>query len=458
MKRNLLLLLALSPVLLLAQTIKNGAFENWLTYPYDEPLGWSTANSDGQSEYASVFTVTKVSDDASGFAVKLETKKVGTTIIEAWMSSSEGDPMQGTGGFPFTQKPDKFTFRYKANIVGNDTNVVILIFKKNGSVFQMEGAQLPNSQSTFTTYTINLNLTQTPDSIIIAAAASNLLEYHGVEAGTWFIIDKMQFEGTGITQVVPNGNMDNWVSKSIDDLPDWYMSGKEGIKMSTDAYRGSKAISMSTFKYSDGYVGQARISLSEKDDNDNTIRSGIPYNLTSDTLFGYYKYSSPGADSAYAFVRLYKNGTQLGWFGRWLPKTSTYKRFSIDFAVMQTPDTIDVSFESSSSDSRVEGSVLVLDEVQLASSPLNTTGLPKRLFERTFNLYPNPCNEYLRIESGNDPILVQVFSGNGNLVSVKHLEANQTSEWSTTGWTQGLYFCIVQTPDGRQQFRKILVE
>jgi hypothetical protein len=67
MKKQLLLLLSL-PSLAFAQTIPNGAFENWTTVNYDNPNYFYSANSDRAKEtgMATVFKVT----GSSGFAVR----------------------------------------------------------------------------------------------------------------------------------------------------------------------------------------------------------------------------------------------------------------------------------------------------------------------------------------------------------------------------------------------------
>ncbi|KAB2913647.1 MAG: T9SS type A sorting domain-containing protein [Bacteroidetes bacterium] len=378
--------------------IKNGALENWSITNYEDPSGWFTANEE-QSNSGGLVTVSKVTGQ-NGNAIKLETKASATDTFLGYFNSTQGDPIAGQGGFPYSQKPDSITGYYQCNIGAGDSGLILIVCKKNGIVIGLDLFKFGGTQSTFKRFAFPLSLAAVPDSIIIAAASSNAIDEIGVLPGSTLTIDELAFTGTGITQAIPNGNFDNWIAKTYDVATNWERGGS-GVSRTTDKYRGDYAVLMETKDLSDNGANASAIT-NGKFNEDQGPSGGVPFTNMQDTLVFYYKYTPVGNDSAVVFISLFNQGNSVGGNGKFLAAASSYTRVEVPFQSMTAPDTFRLEFISSKYPASISslGSKLYIDEIQLKSQPLNT-GV-KQIFTSKVSAYPNPATSNITLAFGEN--------------------------------------------------------
>lgn len=436
-----------------AQTIVNGAFENWTITNYDEPDNWNTANSE-LNRGGGIVTVTKVTG-RSNFAIKLETKVSGGDTSFAYFSNTEGDPEAGEGGVPYTQKPDSITGYYQYNVASGDTALLLVLFKKNGSIVSADLFKVTGTQSSFTRFAYPLSLSVTPDTVIIAAASSNAIDNIGVKPGSIITFDDLAFVGTGITQVIPNGNFNSWSAKSYDEANNWSRAGS-GVSRTTDSYRGSYAVLLETKDVFDGDANPSAICNGTF--GDNGPEGGVPYTRTQDTLVFYYKYIPQGSSTGAVSVSLFAAGSPVG--GQFVPiaAASSYTKMEVPFQAGNTPDTIRIVFLSSDFPVVVAnmGTKLYVDEVQLKSQPLNTGIKPVVVFHNSINLYPNPATTDISISidavnSSKALLIVSDVLGRDILLKDVNIEIG-TNIFSTSvnQLPGGVYYCRLVNSLGQQ--------
>jgi Secretion system C-terminal sorting domain len=438
--------------LLQAQTILNGAFESWKTTSFDEPNSWFTSNA----ENPEAITGTKVAG-ASGFAIQIETKadpKQPGELIGGFISNTAGDPLKGQGGVPFSQQPTAITGKLKANLMGSDTALLLVVFKKNGSVigqfiFKLNG----KSQTTFSNFSFPIALGSAPDSVVIASASSNLITNKGVEIGSKIALDDIAFTGPGVTQTLPNANFEQWTTKSNNSLNDWQFFGKEGISRSTDKYKGEYALKLETIDYGNDNIAAGYISNGPSNGQG---LGGRPYTNMIDTLIGWYKYTTTQADTAFIGASFSKGGNFVGGGGKSLTSATEFTYFEIPLSAQMTPDSLLLSISSSVGSNPKKGSTLIIDEVQLKSAPLKT-GLRKwNLTNNTIQVYPNPFNTELNIGNANpsnETVNYTLYDGNGK-VALQGVLNNQNI--STANLSNGIYYLLISSDSQTLSSKKLI--
>lgn len=440
-----------------AQSIPNGSFEAWTSTPYDELTGWMTAN-DQTIQQKGIATVTKVTG-VTGSAIKLETKISGSDTLGAYFSNSFGDPINGEGGVPYSQKPSNITGKYMANMVGSDSAVLLIIFKKSGTIIGMNAFTLGGkSQTTFSSFNFPVMCTVVPDSVVIAGASSNLISNVGVAVGSSIVFDDFVFTGTGVTQAIPNGNFDTWLAKSLDIIGGGWKSYGRGVIKSTDFYKGSYAVRLET-TLEQGQVRSSGISTGNIGGGGGPS-GGFPFTNQSDTLFGYYKYSSTAADTGFVSAGLTKNGSPIGGNMVYLTTKSVYTYFEIPISAMTAPDSIRIDAGVSMKGTSA-GSVLILDEIQLKSQKLNTGLLSAKYEPQAVSFYPNPVSNVLNIEhdlikNNNSRLLIIDITGKV-ILSEKHYAGEQIS-LNTQNLNPGIYFYILEVNSGETLKGKFVKE
>src|ERR1051326_8823586 len=194
-----------------AQAIINGSFENWSSVAYNDPNGFTTANPSDLQKMG-IATITKVTG-FSGNAARIQTTISGSDTSDSYIINMPtnpcNDPPQWKGGLPYSQQPTAITGYYRYNLPGNDTALMIVIFRKNGvhigdNYIKIRGT---GSQNTWAPFSFPVNCSGMPDSMIFAAASSNKISNVGVQNGSFLELDNLAF--AGCTQVFPNGTFDN---------------------------------------------------------------------------------------------------------------------------------------------------------------------------------------------------------------------------------------------------------
>ena len=450
MKKLLLLLLPVTMAIgAKAQDCPNGDFENWASHPYSNPdSGWYTSNIQSLAK-ADSLTVWYVTGHA-GQAVHIQTAIVGTDTLQAYVINTNGDPKNGSGGVPYSQQPTSITGYYRYNLVGNDSALMIIEFKKAGAVIsatQFTFRNVSGSVSSFTPFTFPLNtVSVVPDSVIIGIASSNV-QGTGLQSGSWLEIDQLAFGGTGITQPIPGGSFDNWIAQSVDVPNGWAVgthgNGGSGVSKSTTHYSGSYSLQLTTLPggSSSGNTVECGEVTSGYYSPNNGPSGGLPYTLTTDTLSGYYIYTPVGTDTAYVSVTLTATGSIVGGNNHEIHAASTWTYFEIPITTSSTPDTMRIDIQSGSWYAATPGSVLNIDYLQLKSQPLSINGPLATMNKVT--AYPNPTKDVLNINCGNiiGAVTVNIYDMMGKVIDSKSYDkAPSVITFQVSSLPTALYF------------------
>jgi hypothetical protein len=220
---------------------------------------------------------------------------------------------------------------------------------------------------------------------------------------------------------VPNGGFENWIAHpflTIEEPDGWITSNlfiiagiPNTVSKTNVAYAGSEAIVLNTITYNKPFSGTdtaigysitgKALGLRESD-----IKLGFPIGSRPSNITGYYKFSSPGKDTAAIVVGLHEwnpvtnsrdsiGGAAFVFY----ENTSNYTSFvapvlySADRIV---PDTAIVYIASSITALPIPGTGLTLDNLIL-------TGATNSIFKSTkanqLNLYPNPAQHSFEISN-----------------------------------------------------------
>ena len=468
MKRLLLLL----PFLSLAtgshaQSIANPDFENWQIIPYQDPLGsyWITSNYLDLPDYRTV-TATKVAGNASPNAIHLETHKVNSDYAFGFITNTLDDVESGEGGQPYHTLPTTINGYYRYDLHNNDTAILMVILKNNGNIisnnlFKIKGT---GSQSTFTSFSFTLApMTMVPDSVIIVAASSNVFNSNMslMEDGSWLELDDLQFQGTGTMDPIPNGDFETWNAYSFETPDNW--SRGDGFSWGIEP-----TIKRSADKYTGNYALQLLTAIDHA--NDDIVETGVvTQNIKlnqngTDSIIGYFKYSTPGADTGLLNAVFVDNqGNQLPYvYGYIFPPVTSYQKFSIVLDPADFPpgaDSIQLQFYSSSGIAPrsgapldpVVGSSLLIDGLSIVHG---STGIKKIAKENSaYTVYPNPATNVLNIKctslQGADAT-VTICDAKGSIVyrKLSKMQPGAAVQIQVGNLTPGMYFYTITDANG----------
>lgn len=450
MKKLLLFTAMLVQACLIGQTLPNGGFENWSSVPYYELNGWNSGNF-RDIQRLGVPSITRVTG-ASGFGIRIQTNVVAGDTSDSYVINTTNpcsDPDAWTGGVPLTQQPTAITGQYRYNLLGTDTAIFIVIFRKNGvhigdNLIKIRGTGV---QSTFTSFSFSVACAGAPDTVIFAAAPSNKADTDLANNGSYIELDNLAFAGT--SQTMPNSTFENWTAKTYDIPTGWATWGTGATKTAVSS-AGSFAMRLETTSEMCGGENSSGITngyLSE----DSGPKGGRPYTNTIDTLRGYYKYTSMGLDTAMVSINLKQNGISVGGGWKKLVASASYIYFKVPIFSSMTPDTMLIDIQSSRwpiQQANV-GSVLYLDDLSLKS--LSTGIFENTLVSNQVHSFPNPANDLLFIKSENDISIesMEMHNAIGKLVrSQDRTENSKLMKIDIADLSPGIYYYSIKTNNG----------
>ena len=135
-----------------AQTVPNGAFEDWInkqsiydpTVTYEDLNLWTTANY----TYSAATNVTKSTDSYSGYSALLTPIAVGNQFIDNMLKQT----------FPISTKPLYINGYYKTSLVSGDYGQVgLTINDANNKFLATTGMTFKDNVSTFTPFSIKIS-------------------------------------------------------------------------------------------------------------------------------------------------------------------------------------------------------------------------------------------------------------------------------------------------------------
>jgi hypothetical protein len=465
---TLFILIAIATKSYAVNPVPNGDFETWNSATFSYPANYSYTpladkNAKAFVENQTLFNITKITNSKSGsYAVQLKTVAIGTDTTFGYFSNANPskDPSLWTGGIPYTQKPTGISGYYEYNVATADSGTIIVAFSKLGNnigtyIYRIGG--IKNSYTPFN-FTFNPALSQTPDSVIFAAASSNT-NGNG-KAGSILTIDDIAFTGVASQPSLLNGDFESWQDTTIYSLASWNDNNNngKGIIRTTDVVSGNYAVELKTFLGNDNNQKVARQgSISTgyylNNCNGNCVeQGGYPFTNRKDTLTFYYKYVPSGNDSAQINLNFKKNGTFFQGAGASLYATgNSYQYMEIPFQLNQIPDSMIVDIQSSNWQNTAlsfVGSDLKIDNIQLKSHPLST-GVISPKNDNTISFYPNPAVDFFTLNinnTDNETAQLNIYNVAGSLVKSINITENQ-QVISTSNLSPGIYIVTVKLKD-----------
>jgi hypothetical protein len=402
--------------LLNAQSIPNGDFEHWTTFNLFEPTGWLSSNTE-TIHYNDWITVQPVTGyDGTGQAIRMTTDGQNGRVMPGYFSNTSGDPLLGQGGTAYHQIPHTLKGYARYHTLGADTALLVIAFKKEGQLIGLKVFPFFGNQNEFIQFEYLLDVNEQPDSVVFAAVSSDVRNPEVMMTGSFLELDDLTFEGRFTLQQLPNHDFENWTHTHIHHAQEWRVQGRN-VDRTEETPFGEYAVKMTSYTDWDGHVHSSGIQTGYMGVNGEWF-GGFPYGQLSDTLRGWYKYLSEGADAGCLSLEMLNgNGSLGGAYYQFYP-TNDWTYFEIPMHLNQQPDTLRLQLMSSAYpfDEATAGSTLYIDNLQLTSQPLL---LERYKIESPGKVYPNPAVALLHVPlpaNYKGDIHVLVYDEQGALV------------------------------------------
>lgn len=284
--------------------------------------------------------------------------------------------------------------------------------------------------------------------------------------------------GTSIGQnAIPNPSFDNWTNKgsysdpnggwgTIADISGGVVVNCTKATAAADIHSGAAAVILTTKNIP--FQGEAPGIVVTGTINQSTmgVDGGIAFNLSPDSIVGWYKYSPVGTDTASVDVRLsYWNGSSRVQVAQArFEKTtavSSYTRFSVPFVYSVTthaPDTMVIVMMSSSggATSANTNSTAYYDDLDLIYN--STTGIHEQYASSFVSVYPNPASEMINFSTEMNKFNLKVFDATGKeIVNVQSFASSYKMD--ATHLSKGIYFFHLISGEGeKSETGKFVIE
>ncbi len=376
--RNLVLLfcLVLSAQFSSAQILPNWSFENWESRvitdleSYETSAYWSYGINGMENCRID-------SSGVIGFGVSLTTIAADRDTAFGYLINGEIDDL--SGGQTYQDRPDSLVGRYRYNIAAGDTGIILMSFRHDTTENAAIMHQITGSQASYLRFSVPIswNDTLNPDSLIFAAASSNAISEIGITPGSELFLDELRLiasNGDTLSELF-NQSFENWISDTTL-LPELWSSSSEdfyakelaAVKRSDSSQNGQYSAVLETSFYD----GDTILGIVANYDF-RSQHGGSPYDKLTDTLTGYYQYSTSGNDSGFVYIRVF-NQTDTIEIGTNLEPASSFTYFEIPISMLSVPDTIQVAFVSSADDQfTTDGSRFWIDNLKFKSCQVPDT-------------------------------------------------------------------------------------
>jgi hypothetical protein len=173
-----------------------------------------------------------------------------------------------------------------------------------------------------------------------------------------------------------------------------------------------------------------------------------------------YKYTPSGNDSALVYLNFKKNGSTINSTLYFLRASATYQQKKFPVSLLQTPDTVILSFLSSAPQNTAVsfiGSDLKIDDIYFKSQAI-ITGDNRLTDEDNVIIYPNPSDGRFRVLSREGNIKnLEVYNISGDKVYVITNLRQQINEIDLSGLEKGIYFLKISEAE-KVYTKKILIK
>jgi hypothetical protein len=336
-------------------------------------------------------------------------------VMPGYFSNTLGDPLLGEGGTEYHEIPHSLKGYARYQTLGNDTALLVIGFKKEGALIGLHVIPFFGNQNSFIPFEHFFNLSQLPDSVVMAAVSSDVRNPEVMVTGSFLELDDLTFEGRYVLPQLPNHDFESWDHAHIHHAHDWKVEGRSVDRTEATPF-GDYAVTMTSYTDLDGNVHPSGIKTGYMNSNGEWFE-GFPYGYLTDTLRGWYKYLSQGDDAGCISLEMIAGNVSLGGaFYQFYP-TEDWTYFEVPMQLAQQPDTLRVQIMSTAYalDEATPGSTLLIDNLQLSSEPLLVN--PMRV-EAPGAPYPNPAVALIHVPlpaNYKGDVHVLVFDQNGAL-------------------------------------------
>jgi hypothetical protein len=175
------------------------------------------------------------------------------------------------------------------------------------------------------------------------------------------------------------------------------------------------------------------------------IEAGVPYTLRPDSIIGWYKYNSVGAENGAAVLLLFgaaagnKDTVGAAYFATPATSVSSYTRFSAPVVYRSANEVANSIwlFASSRNNGLASGigSAMFVDDLEVAINPVGVSEQKKP----KFLVGPNPTTDYLVIQNEyNSSVLFLLYDATGHIVAEEKL-SNSESRIDVSNFSNGFY-------------------
>ncbi len=393
MKQSQLIMLSIlcsaSISIVKAQYLPNGGFEEWeMKVLYEEPESWNTGNL--ESFRYDIQTASMTEDSYSGdYALRIESVEINSDTLFGYVTSNgtitDGDAamLEYTGGIPISAIPDSLFGYFKYDLATDDTALVLVSFKLNGSVIGQDMFPIVGDQSSYTKLGWEIGtLAEIPDTVFIAITSTNPFNS---QPGNWLQADSLWFGA--ISDSILNCDFEVWEDEAYFDPENHatanvlvhLFGGDTSATRITDAHSGDYAISIKAvetkFLDYDGFidiVASFLTSYHSGEINFNEIPT-FPIDFNPVQLTGYYKFMPVLNDSAIVVVRLVDDQDNVYEIPHLLLAEDEYTPFTVDLIYPPTAKITEIGYIFSTTiyfgigdgGSGEVGSELILDDLEL---------------------------------------------------------------------------------------------
>jgi hypothetical protein len=329
-----------------------------------------------------------VGHDGIGQAIRISTDGQNGRVMPGYFSNNLGDPLLGEGGTEYHDIPHSITGYARYHTLGADTSLLVIAFKKEGNLIGLHVIPFYGNQNSFVPFEHFFELTEIPDTVIMAAVSSDVRNPELMTTGSYLELDDLTFQGRFVMPQLPNHDFESWNHSHIHHAHDWKSEGRH-VDRTEETPFGNYAVSVSSYTDWEGHVHASGIKTGYMGANGEWF-GGFPYGYLSDTLKGWYKYLTDGEDAGCISVEMISGSVSLGGaFYQFYP-TDDWTYFEIPMQLSQQPDTLRVQIMSTALpyDEATPGSTLMIDNLQLTSQPLAIA--PLRI-DAPGEPYPNPA-------------------------------------------------------------------
>lgn len=466
MKKYLLVTLVSFTLSTYAQdSIPNGNFETWTSTTIDNLTNYPYTSNDNAISANQPANVVKTTDKFHGqSAVQLSTisTQYGSNLgYFLNTDSKQGNISLWTNGMPYAEKPSGIRGYYKYNVATADSGLIIAVFRKNSVTIGTYMIRVGGIKNTYTLFNIPFvpALTQTPDSVIFGAVASDFYKNSNGVPGSILKLDSVSFTGVANQPAAMNGDFESWFQTQTPYLiVGWNEKDKQaaGVARTTDAKTGQTALELTTTlsvkngvqKVQPGYV-----TTGYYDSGCNCQRGGKAYSIQKDTLAFWYKYAPASTDNAEVSLNFFKNGTSIAWESKTLTASPNYQYVEKPFQIGLVPDTVIVQIQSTlwtNTATSFVGSVLKIDNMYFKSKL--HTGFYNPTTNGEVSIYPNASTGKFQIAYTGSVLSFDIFNSTGTKVQSISQQSNQID---ITKAASGIYFVRIYL-DNRIYVKKIL--